>query len=128
MNLIIRFLLLVCFFVFFQLQTVDALHSLGKQLCLLHNLPHRGLGILYAAHVMQPQRKDWERDYLLECLIVQDEKRMAEGSRRPVIAEQAIQMWAEHPDKQTKDLASMAWQQEMDRRKLVESQKVKEKP
>lgn len=93
-----KLLLLAIIGILFQIQVADKLHETGSQLCFLQNLPHRGLGMLYTASMLQPSRLDYELDYLSEWTIFNQEEMMIEGSREAVMFRQANWIAKTHPE------------------------------
>lgn len=93
-------ILLIILSIFAQLQLADIIQERGQQLCMLQNMPHRGLGHLYVAHVLCPWRDDWTFDYIAEWTIVTKENRLAEGVTVPVMPFMAIREASKHPDNQ----------------------------
>lgn len=83
----------------------EVTHENGMTLCVLQNLPHRGLGMLYWANTLQPQRDDWARDYLTMWLVATAEKRVQEGQTRPVLAMYAAQLAVRHPTQEIRNVA-----------------------
>lgn len=117
MKIIIKILLLVCIVNFFQQQIVQKLEDLGVQMMMLGNQPHRGLGILYLVHVMQPHRLDYSKNYYSFWLQSQIGSTMLEGSKKPLIANEIIQTYHQNQnDLEMRQLASVAFRMEANRR------------
>lgn len=68
-----------------HVEIANLLHDRGLILCMIGNQPHRGLGMLFAAKVMQPQRSDFAWDYFTQYLNAFESQLMIEGCTRPVI-------------------------------------------
>lgn len=92
-----RLTLLTCLFLLVQIQFVDNLRVQAKTLALFGNLPHRSLGGLYWAHIMQPQREDYAYDYFLEWFLADKRRIFAEGQTRPVVPMYAVKIAVENP-------------------------------
>lgn len=73
----------------FQLEVV---HKEGLLLCRLENMPHRGLGQLFYAHMKAPYRADFLKDYLTQYFKAVDEEWIVEGQKRPVVAMYTVEM------------------------------------
>jgi len=78
-------------------RVADWLEGTGLLLCQLHNLPHRGLGMMYAAHIMRPERADYAREYCRQWFVAVAQDRLAEGSRRPVVPMLAARLARQFP-------------------------------
>lgn len=116
-----RALLILILLCLFQIQLAELLHNLGRQLAILGNLPHRSLGMVYAATILQPNRKDYLRTYIAEWAIANADKRIEEGVRRPVIPFLAIEMSKFNPDdRDWRILAAFCSQIERDRKADLE--------
>ncbi len=98
MRLIVRVLLLLAVVVMIQLLFVDKLHKLGSQLAFVSNLPHKSLGALYWAHLLQPEREDYRYDYLTTFLLLDRDERLIEGQTRPVVPMYAVSLAGEYPE------------------------------
>lgn len=93
-----KFLLSVILICLVQIQLSDSVQRMGKTLCMIQNLPHRGLGMMYTAMMLQPHRVDWQKSYIVEWAIATSEDRLREGTTKPVIPFIAIQLQKQFPD------------------------------
>lgn len=82
-----RLLLLLCIILLIHVQFGEMLFRAGVTLNIFHNLPHRGLGMEYAAMTMFPHRSDFAETYLADYLqcATGKHKTLMEGQDRPVV-------------------------------------------
>lgn len=66
-------------------------------MCQLRNMPHRGTGALYYAHIKCPWREDYCVDYLQAYFEYVDGGMMQEGQPRPIVDMYAVVMAREFP-------------------------------
>ncbi len=92
-----KFTLVFCLLHLAFMSFCERLHYEGLTMCHLLQLPHRGLGALHYAHIMQPTRVDYVTDYLVEVTRAVDEERLLEGQTRPVVPMYAVVMAREYP-------------------------------
>lgn len=101
MKSIIKIALFFIVLLLAQIQFAQILFERGTALCMFRNLPHRGLGMLYVAHTMFPNRADYAKGYLAEYLIIKQDDRLSEPQRVPVIAMYAASIAREFPEDKT---------------------------
>lgn len=110
--------LLFVLFVLLQIQIAQYYNQLGNQLAFFKNLPHRSLGMLYSAWLLQPQRNDYLRHYAIEWYrATAKDERLLEGTTKPVIPLLLVKerlAWPE--DKQLYLLSKMLVQDELKQR------------
>lgn len=105
--MILRSILLFCLLHLSSMIFADRLHYEGDLLCRLKNLPHRGLGMLWWAYILQPERADYMRDYLAQYLIYTDGEMLLEGSTKPVVPMMAVRAAREFPKNKDLDAIRM---------------------
>ena len=69
---------------------LEVVHREGLVLSKLYNLPHKSLGMLYYAHIKQPWREDYLKDYLIAYFEAADGGYLQEGQKRPMIDMYAV--------------------------------------
>lgn len=85
-----KLIILFCLLNLLSIIFIEKLHRDGELLCKLRNLPHRGLGTLYWATQLAPDRADYVKDYLFYYLEAQREELFLEGSNKPVVPMYAV--------------------------------------
>lgn len=96
--MIIRFFLVIIAVIHLQAYNAVVEHDLGIALCLLGNLPHRGLGMLYSAHIKYPHRADFAQDYLEQWVLLTLNERFIEGQTKPVVPMMSAQLARQFQD------------------------------
>ena len=81
-----------------QIQIATILHDRGILLTIFGNLPHRSLGMLYTAHMMQPHRADFAFDYVTQVMASYEGERLIEGQRVPVVPMQCVALARQFPN------------------------------
>ena len=125
MKIILRLTLCFLLLIFSWLQSCDWLSEEGQRLNMLGNLPHRGLGMIYAAHFLQPWREDYARSYITEWWLADSEERMMEGQLRPVVPMLTVRMANEFPFNRDLQILRMVMIQNAS--KVIKEKRVEEK-
>jgi len=106
MTTFIRITLFIITLTLGQIQIATRLHDTGLVMTIFGNLPHRALGMLYVAHLMQPHRTDYAFDYTANVMASYEGERMLEGQKMPVIPMQIVYLAREfHHDKDWQTLS-----------------------
>lgn len=92
----VKLLLVMALGLLIQMQVADFLSVRGKQLAVLGNLPHRSLGALYWAHILEPERPDYALDYIAHWVMVDKGEQLLEGQTRPVVPMYALSLGARY--------------------------------
>lgn len=105
----IRLILIILLCCLSYTRFAEWLNQNGAFLVRLHNLPHRGLGMLYTAHILRPDRPDYARDYLVNWYYVfVDQEISIEGQKqKPEVYMEAARLAREFhstTDPQVKDI------------------------
>jgi len=116
--LLIRTILILILLNLSYVKTIEIIHDRGQQLAIMGNLPHRTLGALYWAHILQPHRDDYAYDYLIEWMAADSQERLLEGQTRPVVPMYAVKIAEKFP--QNKDLQNIKF--------VMQNTYLKEKP
>ncbi len=81
-----------------QIQIATILHDRGILLTVFGNQPHRSLGMLYTAHILQPHRSDFAFDYVTQVLSAYEGERLIEGQRVPVVPMECVTLARQFPN------------------------------
>jgi hypothetical protein len=78
-------LLVIVFALLCKLQVADYLQWIGKDLSKQNNLPHRSLGLTYAAYTLEPHRTDYIINYMSDYILASAQFQLIEGQVKPVV-------------------------------------------
>lgn len=120
MKTLMRIIICVAALTFYQGVIAERLYDLGEQICFLRNMPHRGIGCMFAATMLE-YNDHWQRKYLSEWYIAVHEKRLHEATDRekdgeivrlPVMEMAAVRLSLENPhNKEMKAVAKIMKQE-----------------
>jgi hypothetical protein len=93
-----RFILILCLALLFKIQLADYFLFVGRDLYERTNLPHRSLGLVYAAYTLEPHRRDYAIEYFGEYFNYSNEYSLIEGQTKPVIPFMSYKLAQENID------------------------------